>query len=140
MKGMRKLLIFILAAACSTGIQAREIKGSVKDTDGKGISGVVVSDGLNTVSTDAKGRFKMEADDDSRFVFISTPSGYISSTLEGGTLFYKELNDKTKRRLHPNGWKQRKNVCMWNNSIRLKSYRSCKTSNSIFNDSRLFKI
>jgi hypothetical protein len=46
MKGMRKLLIFILAAACSTGIQAREIKGSVKDTDGKGISGVVVSDGL----------------------------------------------------------------------------------------------
>ena len=94
---MRKLLIFILAAACSTSIQAREIKGSVKDTDGKGISGVVVSDGLNTVSTDAKGRFKMEADDDSRFVFISTPSGYISSTLEGGTLFYKELNDKTKR-------------------------------------------
>ena len=65
---MRKLIISILALACTTsGIQAREIKGSVKDTEGKGVCGVVVSDGLNTVLTDAKGRFKMDADKDSRF-------------------------------------------------------------------------
>lgn len=75
---------------------ADSIKGTVKDTEGNCIEGVVVSDGLNTTETDSKGRFSMDIDEDSRFVFISTPSGYISSTLEGNTLFYKEINKKTK--------------------------------------------
>ena len=55
-----------------------------------------MSDGLNTVQTDAKGRFAMDADNDSRFVFISTPSGYVSATLKGKTLFYKEISKSTK--------------------------------------------
>ena len=78
---LRKAFTLILVAAAATSLHAKNIKGSVRDTEGKGIAGVVVSDGLNTVVTDAKGRFKMDADLDSRFVFISTPSGYISSTL-----------------------------------------------------------
>ena len=94
---MKKAIILsILAIIAATEADARSIKGSVKDTEGKGIAGVVVSDGLNTVQTDAKGTFSMEADQDSRFVFISTPSGYVSSTLEGRTLFYKEIKPKTK--------------------------------------------
>ena len=94
---MKKAIILsILAIIAATEADARSIKGSVKDTEGKGIAGVVVSDGLNTVQTDAKGTFSMEADQDSRFVFISTPSGYVSSTLEGRTLFYKEIKPKTE--------------------------------------------
>lgn len=77
--------------------EAREIKGTVKDTEGKGISGVVVSDGLNTVQTDSKGRFHIDADQDSRFIFISTPAGYISSTIGGENIFYKEISDNTKK-------------------------------------------
>ena len=69
--------------AAGVAADAQAIKGTVKDTDGKAVAGVVVSDGLNTVQTDAKGRFKMVADQDSRFVFISTPSGYVSSTVNG---------------------------------------------------------
>ena len=95
-----KKTIFIsmlaMIAAAGMNADARSIRGSVKDTEGKGIAGVVVSDGLNTVQTDAKGTFSMEADQDSRFVFISTPSGYVSSTLEGRNLFYKEIKPKTK--------------------------------------------
>ena len=95
---LRKLLATaILAAMATTSLCARDIKGTVKTTDGKALSGVVVSDGLNIVQTDAKGRFKMDTDEDSRFVFISTPSGYISSTLKGETLFYKEIKEDIKK-------------------------------------------
>lgn len=94
---MKKILIFAIAAGTAISANAESIKGTVKDTEGKGIAGVVVSDGLNTVQTDAKGRFRMDADEDSRFVFISTPSGYISSTLDGNTLFYKEIDPETKK-------------------------------------------
>lgn len=94
---LRKILTtIILATAAATGLIAKDIKGTVKDTEGKGVAGVVVSDGLNTVQTDAKGHFEMDADQDSRFVFISTPAGYVSSTLKGKTLFYKEMNGKVK--------------------------------------------
>ena len=95
---LRKLLATaILAAMATAGLCARDIKGTVKTTDGKALAGVVVSDGLNIVQTDAKGRFKMDTDEDSRFVFISTPSGYISSTLDGKTLFYKEIKDRVRK-------------------------------------------
>ena len=95
---MKNLFISFLVGICAViGAEVKNIKGSVKDVDGKGISGVVVSDGLNTVVTDAKGRFRMAADEDSRFVFISTPSGYVSSTLGEGNLFYKEIDDDVKK-------------------------------------------
>ena len=52
---MKKGIILFIAAAVSVfGAKADVIKGSVKDTEGKGIAGVVVSDGLNTTVTDAK--------------------------------------------------------------------------------------
>ena len=90
------LLLFILTVCATVGARAERVKGTVKDLEGKAVAGVVVSDGLNTVQTDAKGRFEMDADDDSRFVFISTPSGCISSTLKGKNLFYKEIKEKVK--------------------------------------------
>lgn len=84
-------------------LDARDIRGTVMSTDGKALSGVVVSDGLNTVVTDSKGRFAMDTDTDSRFVFISTPAGYRSATLpedrfgkKGESLFYKEIADNVK--------------------------------------------
>ena len=85
-----------MLAAAMAGVRAENIKGTVKTTEGEPLAGVVVSDGLNTVQTDEKGRFEMDTDGDSRFVFISTPSGYISATLKGETLFYKELKKKVK--------------------------------------------
>ena len=95
---MRHIFISFLAGVCAIiGADAKDLRGSVKDGDGKGIASVVVSDGLNTVLTDAKGRFRMTADEDSRFIFISTPSGYISSTLGGDNLFYKEIDDDVKK-------------------------------------------
>lgn len=92
---MKRILALLALTLLCHGMNAEKIKGTVRDTDGRAISGVVVSDGLNTTLTDSKGRFHMDADQDSRFVFISTPSGYTSATLRGGELFYKELGDRT---------------------------------------------
>ena len=89
---MKKILLSVLIAAiCTISADCKSVKGSVKDARGKGISGVVVSDGLNTAVTKGGGRFKLEVNDDSRFVFISTPSGYVSKTLKGAECFFKEL-------------------------------------------------
>ena len=85
-----------MIASAVAGAMAENIKGTVRTTEGEPLAGVVVSDGLNTVQTDSKGRFEMDTDKDSRFVFISTPSGYISATLKGETLFYKEIKKKVK--------------------------------------------
>lgn len=94
---MKKTILTALAAlTCFAWAEAKEIKGTVKTVDGEALSGVVVSDGLNTTVTDSKGRFVMDADSDSKFVFISTPSGYISETLEGETLYYKSIGKKVK--------------------------------------------
>ena len=70
------------------------VKGSVA-SEGKGIAGVVVSDGFRCVSTDAAGCFEMEADDDARYVFLSVPSGFEVSRRDGTIPeFYQLLNRK----------------------------------------------
>lgn len=95
---MKKILICLaLGIIGIISSDAKDIKGTVKDTEGKGVAGVVVSDGLNTVQTDSKGRFRIDTDQDSRFIFISTPAGYISSTVGGKNLFYKEIEEDTKK-------------------------------------------
>lgn len=94
---MKKALYMVLLAAIGINAQAKDIKGTVRDESGKAVEGVVVSDGLNTVTTDSRGRFRMDADDDSRFIFISTPSGYTSATLpQDGDLFYREIGKGVK--------------------------------------------
>lgn len=43
---------------------------------GKGVKGVVVSDGYSVTMTDAKGRYELNANPAAAAVFISTPSGF----------------------------------------------------------------
>lgn len=61
--------------------------GSVR-CEGRGIAGVVVSDGDNCVTTDAEGRFTLPPNDRARFVFVSTPAGYASPSEQGVARFY----------------------------------------------------
>ena len=51
---MKKILLFILTVCATVGVRAERVKGTVKDSEGKAVAGVVVSDGLNTVQTDEK--------------------------------------------------------------------------------------
>lgn len=94
---MRQIVLsFLLVFSTFIYADAKNIKGSVKDSEGNCIAGVVVSDGLNTTQTDSKGRFVIDTDKDSRFVFISTPSGYRSSVSEGKTSYYQKLDSDKK--------------------------------------------
>ena len=53
------------------------ISGTVKDTAGRGVEGVVVNDGINFTVTDGDGRWTLRTDTvASKYISISTPAGY----------------------------------------------------------------
>ncbi len=52
------------------------IFGYVKDTDGKPIANVAVSDGLSVTATDENGYYEMEPSSDASYIFISIPAEY----------------------------------------------------------------
>lgn len=85
--------LFPLAAFAASGSL---IRGTVRTSDGKSVEGVVVSDGVSVVKTDGKGRYSLDADPESRFVFVSTPSGFVSKVSAGEGCFYQRL-DGSKR-------------------------------------------
>lgn len=57
--------------------EARMIKGTVT-CDGKGIANVVVTDGLRCVTTDKNGIYHLPSLGNTRFVYITTPAGYLT--------------------------------------------------------------
>ncbi len=95
---MKKRILLLLVALLFAGAasDAREVKGRVC-CDGKGVGGVEVSDGVSIVRTDSRGRYVLDLSPESRFVFLSTPSGYISSTRGGETCFWKAVREGERR-------------------------------------------
>ena len=76
------------------------ISGTLLDTDGKGVAGVIVSDGYKCVKTDSLGRYKMKRDSLARFIYYSVPA-YCEvpthSETDRTACFYQAVsNDKKK--------------------------------------------
>ena len=71
--------------------------------NGKGIEGVVVSDGYHCTVTDSKGRYYLDADSLARTISITVPAAYeIPLSDEGLPSFYKYIgSDDTDFRLTP---------------------------------------
>ena len=93
---MRHLLILLAVAYsfCAT-LQARTVKGTV--TSGKkNLSGVVVTDGRNFTSTDKKGSFEMDIQDNTDFVYIVTPAGYAADWSCGIPQFFQAAKGKDR--------------------------------------------
>lgn len=86
-----KILLIIVGALLVTVLEthAAEIKGTVKCA-GKGVKNVVVTDGQNFTMTDHAGKYKFFSTNAS-FVYISTPSGYITKVNHTIPSFYKKL-------------------------------------------------
>jgi hypothetical protein len=82
----------LLAADTKAG--AASVKGKVQSA-GKGLAGVVVSDGYTVSTTDQKGNYQIALHSDAGFVFVSIPSGYHIPHDNGIARFYKRL-DKTQ--------------------------------------------
>ena len=70
------------ADSAAPGADGNNVSGKITLQDGTPVPGVVVSDGLQCVLTAADGTYSMRSDlDDTRFIFISLPSGYEAPTL-----------------------------------------------------------
>ena len=95
---MKKTAVLAFFAASSLVLNlmpsfaADIIKGKV-ESDGKPLEGVVVSDGYSCVLTDADGNYRLEAFPQSRYVFVSTPSGYLPPVADSTIpVFFRELD------------------------------------------------
>ncbi len=97
--------VFTFAASTSTELELPDIEeedlvldpynvtGLVRDSEGHPLADVVVSDGLQCVTTTTTGHFYMNVDmDASKFIFVSTPSGYMPPVENGKPRFYKTLS------------------------------------------------
>lgn len=73
------------------------VTGSVKDTQGNPIAGVVVTDGKNMTATDAQGNYSFETDAERRpLVYISTPSAYMLPVKDGIADGFYRYQDASK--------------------------------------------
>ena len=80
---LRVLLLLCLAVSCEKEPAEKQetvnedvtIFGEVT-SDGKGINGVVISDGIEVTLTDKDGRYALKSDKSQGSVFMSVPSGY----------------------------------------------------------------
>lgn len=74
----KQFLSFTLLLALSTWIaQAATVRGTVSDTAGKPLQGVVVTDGYNFTQTNERGEYSLDSNlDKSRFVYLSVPGDY----------------------------------------------------------------
>jgi len=70
----------------------KKIKGRIR-SKGKGIKGVVVSDGYTVMATDKKGRFEFDVHPEAVSFFISTPAGYEFLQEKSITRHYRLMND-----------------------------------------------
>lgn len=77
MKFFRLLVsLFFISLSFSSSFAQAFLRGNVS-CDGKGLGGVVVSDGYRCVQTNEKGDYSIPTLGDRKFVFLSTPSGYL---------------------------------------------------------------
>jgi hypothetical protein len=74
-----------------TGFTSVNVKGKVT-SNGKGVAGVVISDGYNVVKTDKDGRYGFVSHNNAEFIFMSVPSGYAIPNSNGVAGFYTRLN------------------------------------------------
>ena len=98
-----KSIIIAVLMVCASILTASAAKKSITGTvtcDGKGVAGVVVTDGINLTKTDAKGAYSLPTkvkDPHCQFVHISIPSGYEAERIGNAPQFYKRVDPKAKK-------------------------------------------
>lgn len=93
---MKRLLITLILLCGALTVSARDITGVVR-SGGKGLEGVLVTDGTNFAVTDAKGAFRLNTASGAEFVYITTPSGYSAPVVDGVVQFYRRLDQVGKK-------------------------------------------
>lgn len=89
-----------LKEALNENIQADnslELTGTVS-CEGNFLPDVVVSDGIRCVKTDKNGVYHLPYIGDTRFVYVTTPAGYLPDCSRSIPLFYHEIDTTGKQR------------------------------------------
>ena len=85
------LLLFI-GMSVQMSAQTYLVNGKVVANNGKALENVMVTDGDYTTVTNAKGEYKLNVSPHSKFVYVTTPSGYLPQDSLNVPKFYKPLN------------------------------------------------
>lgn len=88
------LFVSLKAFPFSSAFLDNKISGKIT-SKGKGIAGVVVSDGFNVVQSDKSGKYTIDINPLAKFVWISTPSGYEFKTESHIAKYYESAIGKT---------------------------------------------
>lgn len=103
MKYQKITLSFIVSLLATTSLLAVDltnkigtVKGVVKDTDGKPIAGVVMSDGFTAVATAEDGTYSFEPNPAAYYVHCSIPAEYEVPMRQGQPVIYKKIDDRAK--------------------------------------------
>lgn len=86
----------VLTSAHATTVETDDqlvIKGKVV-SNGKGIAGVVVSDGTQVFKTDKNGQYQFTVKENADFVFISSPAGYAFNHTDYIANFFVSIKGK----------------------------------------------
>lgn len=86
---------FLFSFSGSANNDGRIVKGKVSAA-GKGLAGVVVTDGVNTVVTNKKGNYMLPVSEASSFVYISSPSGYKVPVVNSVPQFFQPVSSSEK--------------------------------------------
>ena len=82
--------LFLVVSIMQAAIYPDPVEGVVT-CKGKGLAGVVVTDGFDVVLTDAQGRYELPRNRDARFVYLSTPAAYLPQEGGGHIAFFFPL-------------------------------------------------
>ena len=94
------LVVVMLSVSIFTASAAKKSITGTVTCEGKGVAGVVVTDGINMTKTDAKGAYVLPTnvkDPHCQFVHISIPSGYEVERVGNAPQFYKRIDPKAKK-------------------------------------------
>lgn len=97
MEIMTRLLFVFFISVVHLNMMAQNplaITGQVK-CQGYGVANVVVTNGFDCVLTDASGKYTIPYHRDARFVYVTTPAGYLPQRDGSLPLFYQHIIEGT---------------------------------------------
>lgn len=87
---MKKFPLILIILFFFYPVLARDLKGVITSA-GKGVAGVLVTDGVSIVKSDDHGCYKLNTNDHTQFVHIVQPSGYQTPFRNGVCQFYSPV-------------------------------------------------
>ena len=92
MKKYIQYLFFIIVLGVHTCDSfGKDIYGKVL-CEGKGLPGVVVTDGIDCTLTDGQGDYMLEKKRDTRFIYLTVPAGFVPAAERTIPLFFQKVD------------------------------------------------